>query len=68
MPPAFMGCTILGDGEIVPLVHAMGLLRWIDNRGSSLVRIRHFQVALLSLATQWLNHHMPRQLLLKKIS
>jgi chemosensory pili system protein ChpA (sensor histidine kinase/response regulator) len=34
MPPAFMGCTILGDGEIVPLVHAMGLLRWIDNRGS----------------------------------
>jgi chemosensory pili system protein ChpA (sensor histidine kinase/response regulator) len=35
MPPGFSGCTILGDGRVVPLVDAMALLRWIDNFGSS---------------------------------
>lgn len=34
MPPGFIGCTILGDGRVVPLVDAMSLLRWINNRGS----------------------------------
>lgn len=31
MPPGFSGCTILGDGRIVPLVDAVALLRWIDS-------------------------------------
>ena len=35
MPPGFSGCTILGDGRVVPLVDALALLRWIDNFGSS---------------------------------
>jgi two-component system, chemotaxis family, sensor histidine kinase and response regulator PixL len=30
MPPGFTGCTILGDGRIVPLVDAIELIRWID--------------------------------------
>ncbi|WP_373539955.1 response regulator [Chamaesiphon sp.] len=30
MPPGFTGCTILGDGRIVPLVDAIALIRWID--------------------------------------
>jgi two-component system, chemotaxis family, sensor histidine kinase and response regulator PixL len=30
MPPGFTGCTILGDGRIVPLVDAIDLIRWID--------------------------------------
>jgi two-component system, chemotaxis family, sensor histidine kinase and response regulator PixL len=35
MPSGFIGCTILGDGRVVPLVDAMALLRWIDNSGAS---------------------------------
>ncbi|NES81127.1 MAG: hybrid sensor histidine kinase/response regulator [Moorea sp. SIO2B7] len=35
MPPGFTGCTILGDGRVVPLIDALGLLRWIDNNGST---------------------------------
>ena len=31
MPPGFTGCTILGDGSVVPLIDAIALLRWIDN-------------------------------------
>jgi chemosensory pili system protein ChpA (sensor histidine kinase/response regulator) len=34
MPPGFSGCTILGDGRVVPLVDAMALLRWIDGSDS----------------------------------
>ena len=30
MPPGFTGCTILGDGRVVPLVDAIELIRWID--------------------------------------
>ncbi len=29
MPPGFSGCTILGDGRVVPLVNAPDLLHWI---------------------------------------
>jgi len=29
MPPGFTGCTILGDGRVVPLVNAPDLLHWI---------------------------------------
>jgi chemosensory pili system protein ChpA (sensor histidine kinase/response regulator) len=29
MPPGFTGCTILGDGKVVPLVNAPELLYWI---------------------------------------
>ncbi len=32
MPPGFAGCTILGDGKVVPLVDALALLRWIATR------------------------------------
>lgn len=34
MPPGFTGCTILGDGLVVPLIDAVTLLRWIDNNQS----------------------------------
>lgn len=30
MPPGFTGCTILGDGRVVPLVDAIEFIRWID--------------------------------------
>ena len=29
MPPGFIGCTILGDGRVVPLVNTPDLLHWI---------------------------------------
>ncbi len=31
LPPGFTGCTILGDGRVVPLVDAIALLNWIEN-------------------------------------
>jgi two-component system, chemotaxis family, sensor histidine kinase and response regulator PixL len=31
LPPGFTGCTILGDGRIVPMVDAIDLIRWIDS-------------------------------------
>ena len=33
LPPGFNGCTILGDGRVVPLVDASALLNWIENDG-----------------------------------
>jgi two-component system, chemotaxis family, sensor histidine kinase and response regulator PixL len=30
MPPGFTGCTILGDGRIVPLLDAVEFIRWLD--------------------------------------
>ncbi|WP_239651365.1 response regulator [Neosynechococcus sphagnicola] len=33
MSPGFIGCTILGDGQIVPLVDAGKLLDWIHDQG-----------------------------------
>ncbi len=35
MPPGFTGCTILGDGSVVPLIDAIALLRWIDSNKSN---------------------------------
>jgi chemosensory pili system protein ChpA (sensor histidine kinase/response regulator) len=31
LPPGFGGCTILGNGRVVPLVNASELLRWITS-------------------------------------
>lgn len=31
LPPGFTGCTILGNGRVVPLVDAIALLSWIEN-------------------------------------
>lgn len=31
LPPGFSGCTILGDGRIVPLIDTLALLRWFDH-------------------------------------
>lgn len=30
LPPGFTGCTVLGDGRVVPLVDAIDLLNWIE--------------------------------------
>lgn len=35
MPPGFTGCTILGDGRVVPLVNTSELLHWIATMGQS---------------------------------
>ena len=32
MPPGFSGCTILGTGQVVPLVSIPGLFTWIANQ------------------------------------
>jgi len=32
MPEGFAGCTILGDGRVIPLIDAMGLLNWMNDR------------------------------------
>jgi chemosensory pili system protein ChpA (sensor histidine kinase/response regulator) len=34
LPTGFSGCTILGDGRVVPLVDIFALLNWIDDRGA----------------------------------
>jgi chemosensory pili system protein ChpA (sensor histidine kinase/response regulator) len=31
MPPGFSGCTILGDGRVIPLVSVSELLRWVTS-------------------------------------
>lgn len=35
MPPGFSGCTILGDGRVVPLVNAPDMLQWITKSKQS---------------------------------
>ncbi|MEO0373715.1 MAG: hybrid sensor histidine kinase/response regulator [Cyanobacteria bacterium P01_A01_bin.17] len=35
LPTGFAGCTILGDGRIVPLMDAVGLLTWIEDQQAS---------------------------------
>lgn len=35
MPPGFTGCTILGDGRVVPLIDALELVNWIDGQNIS---------------------------------
>lgn len=32
MPEGFAGCTILGDGRVIPLIDAMELLNWMNDR------------------------------------
>lgn len=32
MPEGFAGCTILGDGRVIPLIDALSLLNWINDR------------------------------------
>jgi two-component system, chemotaxis family, sensor histidine kinase and response regulator PixL len=44
MPPGFTGCTILGDGRIVPLLDAIEFIRWVDG-----------DVAIAKSATSTLN-------------
>ena len=39
MPPGFTGCTILGDGRIVPLLDAIEFVRWIDG-GLAVANVR----------------------------
>ena len=34
MPDGFAGCTILGDGRVIPLVDALSLLNWINDRNN----------------------------------
>ncbi|WP_299408745.1 response regulator [Acaryochloris sp. IP29b_bin.148] len=34
MPEGFAGCTILGDGRVIPLVDALSLLNWINDRNN----------------------------------
>jgi two-component system, chemotaxis family, sensor histidine kinase and response regulator PixL len=31
LPPGFTGCTVLGDGRVVPLIDVISLLGWIEN-------------------------------------
>jgi two-component system, chemotaxis family, sensor histidine kinase and response regulator PixL len=35
MPPGFSGCTILGTGQVVPLVSIPGLFNWIADQGQA---------------------------------
>jgi two-component system, chemotaxis family, sensor histidine kinase and response regulator PixL len=37
LPPGFTGCTILGDGRIVPLLDAIEFIRWIDGDVASAI-------------------------------
>ncbi|GAB4523989.1 MAG: hybrid sensor histidine kinase/response regulator [Pleurocapsa sp.] len=35
LPPGFTGCTVLGDGRVVPLVDAIDLLNWIEEKANN---------------------------------
>jgi two-component system, chemotaxis family, sensor histidine kinase and response regulator PixL len=39
LPTGFAGCTILGDGRIVPLVDAISLLTWIEDQQASSTKL-----------------------------
>ncbi|MGR3276318.1 response regulator [Acaryochloris marina NIES-2412] len=34
MPEGFAGCTILGDGRVIPLIDALSLLNWMNDRNN----------------------------------
>ncbi len=34
MPEGFAGCTILGDGRVIPLIDALSLLNWMNNHNN----------------------------------
>ncbi|WP_373544693.1 response regulator, partial [Chamaesiphon sp.] len=49
MPTGFTGCTILGDGRIVPLLDPIELIDWIDNNLSGSLDPNPDTPALLSI-------------------
>ena len=52
LPPGFTGCTILGDGRVVPLIDALELLNWIDEQSSQTVSSSHLNESLISSVAQ----------------
>jgi chemosensory pili system protein ChpA (sensor histidine kinase/response regulator) len=36
MPPGFTGCTILGDGRVVPIIDSIEFINWIDEKTAQL--------------------------------
>lgn len=45
LPPGFTGCSILGNGRVVPLVDAIALLNWIENdRQASATSVSRFNI------------------------
>jgi chemosensory pili system protein ChpA (sensor histidine kinase/response regulator) len=41
MPPGFIGCTILGNGRVVPLIDPFTLFTWLNEQQLSLKTDRH---------------------------
>ncbi|MDS3861982.1 response regulator [Thermosynechococcaceae cyanobacterium BACA0444] len=48
LPPGFSGCTILGDGRIVPLVDTYGLWRWLETQQSQAPNLKPKSPGLVS--------------------
>ncbi len=52
LPPGFTGCTILGDGRVVPLIDSLELLNWIDGGSSQHVSSSQLSESLISSVAQ----------------
>ncbi len=57
MPPGFSGCTILGDGRVVPLINPLELLTWIDQQNSG--NFPSFSPSIKSNLASLNSHNIP---------
>jgi two-component system, chemotaxis family, sensor histidine kinase and response regulator PixL len=60
LPTGFAGCTILGDGRIVPLMDAVGLLTWIEDQQASGTSMPSISIDALSPETSEFSSTQPR--------
>jgi two-component system, chemotaxis family, sensor histidine kinase and response regulator PixL len=59
MPVGFNGCTILGDGRVVPLVYAFGVIDWFESLQSQKSLSDRLENSRLSNLIQDLNQQQP---------
>ncbi|MGL5872069.1 MAG: response regulator [Xenococcaceae cyanobacterium] len=59
MPVGFNGCTILGDGRVVPLVDAFGVIDWFESLQSPKSPSDRLENSRLSNLIQDLNQQQP---------
>ncbi|MDJ0600345.1 MAG: hybrid sensor histidine kinase/response regulator [Crocosphaera sp.] len=53
LSPGFSGCTILGDGRVVPLVDVMELLQWLGDRSAQFSLTPKLSPTTAKLETQF---------------
>ena len=59
MPTGFAGCTILGDGRVVPLVDVTALLHWLNDDPSQSSFTPKLAPTIADLQEPFSDHHAP---------